>query len=63
MSPHAKWGIAGVIVGLILFIVAPWLAWTVIGLAIVVPTVAYLMLDSSQRRRLKEIRRRRQLGR
>ena len=63
MTPHAKWGIAGVIVGLILFIVAPWLAWTVIGLAIVIPTVAYLMLDSSQRRRLKEIRRRRQLGR
>jgi hypothetical protein len=63
MTPHAKWGIAGVIVGLILFIVAPWLALTVIGLAIVIPTVAYLMLDSSQRRRLKEIRRRRQLGR
>ena len=62
MTPHVKWGIAGVIVGLILFIVAPWLAWTVIGLAIVVPTVAYLMLDSSQRRRIKEIRRRRQLG-
>jgi ABC-type bacteriocin/lantibiotic exporter with double-glycine peptidase domain len=63
MTPHAKWGIAGVIVGLILFIVAPWLAWTVIGLAIVIPTVAYLMLDSSQRRRLREIRRRRSLGR
>jgi hypothetical protein len=63
MTPHAKWGIAGVIVGLILFIVAPWLALTVIGLAIVIPTVAYLMLDSSQRRRLREIRRRRSLGR
>jgi hypothetical protein len=58
MTPHAKWAIAGVVLGLILFIVNPWLAIGVILLALAVPTVAYLMLDPSQRRRLREIRRR-----
>jgi ABC-type bacteriocin/lantibiotic exporter with double-glycine peptidase domain len=58
MSPHLKWGIAGVVVGLILFIVSPWLALIVIAAAIAVPTAAWLMLDESQRRRYREIRRR-----
>jgi len=58
MTPHAKWAIAGVVLGLILFIVSPWLAIGVILLAIAVPTAAYLMLDPSQRRRLRDIRRR-----
>lgn len=63
MTPHAKWAIAGIVVGLILFIVSPWVALAVIALAVAIPTAAYLMLDPSQRRRLREIRRRRQLGR
>lgn len=58
MTPHMKWAIAGVVVGLILFIVSPWLAVAVIVAALAIPTVAYLMLDPSQRRRLKDIRRR-----
>ncbi len=58
MTPHTKWAIAGIVLGLILLIVSPWLAIGVILLAIAVPTVAYLMLDPSQRRRLREIRRR-----
>ncbi len=58
MTPHVKWAIAGVVLGLILFIVSPWLAIGVILLAIAVPTAAYLMLDPSQRRRLRDIRRR-----
>jgi hypothetical protein len=58
MTPHTKWAIAGIVLGLILFIVSPWLAIAVILLAIAVPTAAYLMLDPSQRRRLREIRRR-----
>jgi hypothetical protein len=58
MTPHAKWAIAGIVVGLILLIVNPLIALGVIVLAIGIPTVAYLMLDPSQRRRLKEIRRR-----
>jgi hypothetical protein len=58
MTPHAKWAIAGVVVGLILLIVNPFLALAVIALAIAIPVGAYLMLDPAQRRRLKEIRRR-----
>ena len=59
MSPHLKWGIAGVVVGLILFIISPWLAIGVIAAAIAIPGVAWMMLDDSQRRRYRELRRRR----
>lgn len=57
-----KLAIAGVIIGLILFAVSPIAAIAVIVLAIGIPTGMYLMLDPSQRRRLKEIRRRKQIG-
>ena len=60
MTPHMKWAIGGVVLGLILFIIRPWLAIGVILLAIAAPAVAYLMLDESQRRRYRELRRRRQ---
>jgi Flp pilus assembly protein TadB len=53
-----KWGIAGVVIGLILWIVSPWLALGVIVAAIAIPTTAWLMLDESQRRRYRELRRR-----
>jgi hypothetical protein len=65
MAANKKWlymGI-GVIIGLILFSVNAWLALAVIVLAIAIPTGADLMLDPSQRRRYREIRRRNQLGR
>jgi membrane protein implicated in regulation of membrane protease activity len=63
MTPHMKFGIAGVVIGLILLIVLPWWASVIlIALAIGIPVTAYAMLDPSQRRRLKENRRRRQLG-
>ena len=63
MTPHMKFGIAGVVIGLILLIVLPWWAVVIlVGLAIGIPVAAYAMLDPSQRRRLKENRRRRQLG-
>jgi membrane protein implicated in regulation of membrane protease activity len=59
MTPHMKWGIAGVIVGLILLGFIPfWLAGLIIVLAIAVPVAAWRMLDESQRRRYREIRRR-----
>lgn len=62
MTPHMKWGIGGVVVGLILLIVLPtwmiWLGLVVVALAIAAPVVAWRMLDESQRRRFKEIRRR-----
>jgi hypothetical protein len=56
-------GIGGVILGLILFIVSPWLALAVIVLAIAVPVIAWRALDPSQRRRIKNMRDRGQLGR
>ncbi len=63
MTPHMKYGIAGVVIGLILFIISPWLAIAVIAAAVAIPAVLYLMLDPSQRRRLRENRSRRQIGR
>jgi hypothetical protein len=63
MSPHMKFGIAGVIVGLILLIVLPWyVPLIIIALAIAIPAIAYAALDPSQRRRLRGIRGRKQLG-
>jgi hypothetical protein len=62
MTPHMKWGIAGVIIGFILLFIVPWeIALALIVLAIAIPTGAYLMLDPAQRRRLKNIRRQRQI--
>ena len=63
MTPHMKYGIAGVVIGLILFIISPWLAIAVIAAAVAIPAVLYLMLDPSQRRRLRDQRSRRQIGR
>jgi hypothetical protein len=64
MSPHLKWGIGGVIVSLILLAWLPfWLIAALVIVAIAAPVAAWMALDESQRRRYKEIRRRRQLGR
>jgi hypothetical protein len=57
-----KAGIAGVVIGLILFIISPWIALGVIAAAVIIPAVMYLMLDDSQRRRLRRSRGRKQLG-
>ena len=64
MSGRMKLAIAGVIVGFILLFVVPW--WVgalVIAAALALPVGAYLMLDPSQRRRLRRIQQRRQIGR
>jgi hypothetical protein len=57
-----KLAIAGIVLGLILFLVSPWLAIAVIVLSIGIPVGMYLALDPSQRRRLRDIQRRRQIG-
>jgi hypothetical protein len=62
MTPHMKVGIAGVIVGLILFWISPWLAIGVIIGAIAIPAIAYAMLDSNQKARLRRVRGRKQIG-
>ena len=62
MTPHTKWSIVGIVLGLILLIWLPW--WVTAGivvLAIGIPAAAYLTLDPSQRRRYREIRRRKAL--
>jgi hypothetical protein len=57
-------GIGGVIVGLILLAVLPW--WVpvlIIAAAVAIPLTGYRMLDPSQRRRLRQVRRqRKELG-
>ena len=65
MSGRMKFAIAGAVVGLILFIVGvPWYVPTaLIVLALGIPAAGYLMLDPSQRRRLRNIQQRKQLGR
>jgi Flp pilus assembly protein TadB len=63
VSGRMKFAIAGLaVVGLILLFVNPWLGLVVIAAAIALPVGAYLMLDPSQRRRVREVRRRKQLG-
>jgi Flp pilus assembly protein TadB len=64
MSRPMMFGIGGVILGLILFAVLPWwVSVLVIAAAIAIPVVAWRSLDPSQRRRIKAMRDRGQLGR
>ena len=64
MSPRVRYGIFGVIglIGLILLISHPLIGIVLIAAAIAVPIVAYRALSPGQRRRLKENRRRKQIG-
>jgi asparagine N-glycosylation enzyme membrane subunit Stt3 len=61
MTPHMRYGIIGVIIGLILFIWNPLAAVIVIAAAIAIPVIAYRMLTPEQRRRLRRVRRK-QIG-
>jgi hypothetical protein len=64
VSGQTKIAIGGIIIGLILLFINPWIGLVVIAAAIAVPVGAYLMLDPSQRRRLRDIQqRRKQIGR
>jgi uncharacterized membrane protein HdeD (DUF308 family) len=62
MTPHMRYGLIGIIIGLILFIWNPLAAVIVIAAAIAIPVIAYRMLSPSQRQRLREQRRRKQIG-
>jgi hypothetical protein len=55
VSGRMKIAIGGIIIGLILLFINPWIGLVVIAAAIAVPVAAYMMLDPSQRRRLKNI--------
>jgi hypothetical protein len=62
VSGFSKAAIGVAVVGVILMIFNFWLGLIVIAAGIAIPVGAYLMLDPSQRRRLRDIRRRRQIG-
>ena len=64
MSPRVRYGIFGVIgvIGLILLFTHPLIGIVLIAAAIAVQVVAYRALSPGQRRRLRENRRRRQIG-
>jgi uncharacterized membrane protein HdeD (DUF308 family) len=57
-----RYGIIGIVIGLILFIWNPLAAIVVIVAAIAIPAVAYAMLSPSQRARVRGARRRKQIG-
>jgi O-antigen/teichoic acid export membrane protein len=58
-----RYGLIGVVIGLILlWLVGPVVGIIVIAAAIAIPVIAYRMLSPSQRRRLRENRRRKQIG-
>jgi len=64
MTPGVKVGIAGIVIALILLIVGVpgWAVAAVFVLALAIPVGGYLMLDKSQRRRAREIYRKRNRG-
>jgi membrane protein implicated in regulation of membrane protease activity len=63
MTPQVKWGIAGVIIALILFGFIPWyIPVILLVIALAVTGAGWRALSPSQRRRIREIRRRRELG-
>jgi Flp pilus assembly protein TadB len=64
MSRPLMFGIGGVILGLILLVVLPlWASALIIIAAIAIPIIAWRSLDPSQRRRIRNMRDRGQLGR
>jgi hypothetical protein len=64
MTPRVRYGIFGIVgvIGLILLFTHPLIGIVLIAAAIAVPVVAYRALSPGQRRRLREQRRRRQIG-
>ena len=64
MTPRVRYGFFGVIgvIGLILLFSHLLIGIVLIAAAIAVPVVAYRALTPSQRRRLRENRKRRQIG-
>jgi hypothetical protein len=61
MTPHMKWAIAGIVLGLILFIISPWVAIGVIALSIAIPAGLWMALGPVNRRRIRGMRKRGQL--
>ncbi|HEY2314647.1 MAG TPA: hypothetical protein VGH96_13610 [Streptosporangiaceae bacterium] len=63
MAPRYRYGLIGVVIGLILIIIGhPIIGLIVIGATVAIPVVAYRMLSPEQRRRLRRARDRKELG-
>ena len=63
MPSGRKYAVVALVVALIaLWLLPGWLAAVVILAVLAIPIVAYVMLDPSQRRRLRRVRRK-QIGR
>jgi uncharacterized membrane protein len=63
MTPRLRYGLIGVVIGLLLVIFGhPLIGLVVIGATIAVPAIAYAMLSPEQRRRIRRARDRKQLG-
>jgi hypothetical protein len=59
MTNRTKFAVVGIILGVILLFILPgWIGALVILAAIGIPAVGYMMLDPSQRRRLRNLNRR-----
>lgn len=60
MSNRGPYIAGGIVLAIIaLWVIPGWLAWVVFAAIIGIPVVAYLTLDRSQRRRIRNINRRR----
>lgn len=63
MAPRFRYGLIGVVIGLLLVIIGhPLIGLAVIAAVIAIPAVAYALLSPEQRRRLRKARDRKQLG-
>jgi hypothetical protein len=63
VSRFSKIAIGVGVIGLILMVVNFWVGLIVVLAAIAIPVGGYLMLDPAQRRRLRDVQRRRQIDR
>jgi len=63
MAPRFRYGLIGVVIGLLLIILGhPIIGLVVIAALVAIPAAAYAMLSPEQRRRLRRARDRKQLG-
>lgn len=63
MAPRYRYGLIGIVIGVLLMIIGhPLIGLAVVAATIAIPAVAYAMLSPEQRRRLRQNRQRKQLG-
>jgi membrane protein implicated in regulation of membrane protease activity len=64
MAPRIKYSIAAIVIALVLLVTGiPWyVPVLIIAIAVAVPAIAYANLTPDQRRRLRQTRKRRQIG-